>query len=143
MPSNLTGFPEPFQPLQEPIRSLVGKWESALVSNGPHSHGTLRWMCDAVEGFWYDHPKTKRPEQILITDVEDWREARLAAGHCWNVVRRDLCALKAFYSYLVKVLDYRLDNPVNIPPVQIRTQDLPVESGVYALHPDLRPALAD
>ena len=111
------GWPrEPFKGLNEPIKSLVGKYEAGLHRDGTHSRNTLAWMCDAIEGFFYDHPKVKRPEQILITDVEDWRLAKLQ-DYSWNVVRRDLGALRAFYNWLRRDGDYpNLDNPVFVPP---------------------------
>lgn len=62
-------------------------------------------MADAVEDFFYDHPKTKRPEQILGVDVEDWRQA-MSERYAPNTVRKYLCALKAFYSWVRKDSDY-------------------------------------
>jgi site-specific recombinase XerD len=75
-------------------------------------------MCKALEGFFADHPRVKRPEQIQITDSEDWRISKLDSGVAWNVVRKDLCAVKAFYSWLRREHeDYSsLDNPIYVPP---------------------------
>lgn len=110
---------KPFKSLNEPIRTLVGRYEAGLARDRSHSRATLIWMCEAIEGFFYDHPKIKRPEQILITDVEDWR---LAKGTAYkpNVVRKDLCALKAFYNWLRREdpAYTNLDNPVWVPPPQ-------------------------
>jgi site-specific recombinase XerD len=113
VPINLSGFPEPFRPLREPLRSLVGQYEATLVTDRTHSHKTIRDFCDAIEGFFYDHPETKRPEQILIVDVEDWRlamEERMAP----NTVRKYLCCVKAFYSWLRKT-GRNIEDPVVIP----------------------------
>jgi hypothetical protein len=128
VPLNLSGFPEPFQPLKEPLRSLVGKYEAGLVSDRSHSHQLIRDFCDAIEGFFYDHPETKRPEQILICDVEDWRlamEERFAP----NTVRKQLCAIKAFYSWLRKESGYlprdqqEVLDPIVIPKPTVRVRD--------------------
>lgn len=96
---------------------LIGRYEAGLVRERTHSHRTLKWICEAIEGFFEDHPKMKRPEQVLITDVEDWRAMRLARGDAWNVIRRDLGALKAFYNWLRREEpEYSgLDNPVYVP----------------------------
>lgn len=119
MAVNLSGFPKPFKPLREPLRSLIGKYEANLIKEHKSTSKTLRWMCDAIEGFFYDHPSTKTPEAILITDVEDWRLARLDAGHAWNSVRRDMCALRSFYSWLIES-GREVVCPVVIPPPQKR-----------------------
>lgn len=127
--------------LSEPLRSFVGRYEATLASEPTHSASTLRWMCEAIEGFFYDHPKVKKPEQILITDVEDWRLAKLQ-NNSWNSVRKDLCALKAFYNWLRSEPEYSsLDNPVYVPLPQTRKRRPDVRNQVTGLHPDLR--LAD
>lgn len=140
MSSNLTGWPVPFKPLREPVRSLVGKYEATLVREGS-SKATVLWMSEAIEGFFYDHPRVSRPEQVLITDVEDWKEARLALGHKPNCVRRDLCGLSGFYSFLPKI-GYEVDQPVVIPPYRPRPQGKPdqlARNRVTSLHPERHP----
>jgi site-specific recombinase XerD len=131
-------WPQPFKPLNEPIRTLVGQYEAGLHRDRNHSRSTLLWMCEDIEGFFYDHPRAKRPEQILITDVEDWRIAKQndAAPNC---VRRALCALKAFYAWMARELpEYSmLDNPVWIPPVAAKNPR--PDRGVTAQHPDFVP----
>lgn len=139
MPQNLSGFPDPFKPLPEPIRTLIAKYEANLLSNrsgSKYARTTFTAMCDFVEGFFYDHPETKRPEQILLGDVEDWRlamEERFAP----NTVRRALCALKAFYSWLRRDSEYvaRQDGVVRevLDPVVIpKPQSLPKRVGLRA-----------
>lgn len=115
----IEGWPRPFRPLNEPLRTLIGRYEAGLAREHRISSKTLRWMCEAIEGFFYDHPKVKRPEQILITDVEDWRLAK-RADNAPNCIRRDLGALHAFYSWLQREEpEYStLDNPAWIPPVE-------------------------
>jgi site-specific recombinase XerD len=136
----LGGWPEPFKQLNEPIRSLVGRYEAGLVRERTHSEATLRSIEENIEAFFYDHPKVRRPEQVLITDVEDWRLARLDSGDAPNSVRHALCSLKTFYNWLIRETDFRGDNPVWIPPVQSRMQVPDVRNQVTSLHPDLRPA---
>lgn len=130
-------WPRPFRPLNEPIRTLVGRYEAGLARDRSHSRATLRWICEAIEGFFYDHPKVKKPEQILITDVEDWRLAKMERN-APNCVRRDLCAVKAFYSWLLRETEYRGDNPVWIPPVQSKPPSLEGRNQACELRPDLR-----
>jgi hypothetical protein len=97
-------------------------------------------MCEAVEAFFYDHPKVKKPEQVSICDVEDWRLAKLEEN-AWNCVRRDLGALKAFYNWLIREEpEYcGLDNPVWVPQPLSHTPRPESQSQVFELHPDLRP----
>jgi hypothetical protein len=136
----IDGWPEPFKPLNEPIRTLIGRYEAGLARDRNHSSSTLLWVCDAIEGFFYDHPRVKRPEQILITDVEDWRLAKLETYGA-NMVRKDLGALKAFYRWLAHELpEYSgLDNPVWYPLPET-AKPARGSAGVTELHPDLRPA---
>lgn len=106
---------KPFRLLNEPLRSLIGRYEAGLVREGTHSKATILWMSEDIEGFFYDHPRVKRPEQIQITDVEDWRLAKNETA-APNSVRRALCALKAFYNWLKDEPEYGLlDNPVWVP----------------------------
>ena len=108
-----------------PVDVLIGRWEAGLVRDGTHSHATLKWMCDAVEGFFADHQRVKYPEQIQITDSEDWRIGKLDDGVAWNVVRADLCAVKAFFNYLRREHEEYsgLDNPIYVPPPKRKTLD--------------------
>jgi hypothetical protein len=133
----LEGWPVPFRPLREPVRSLVGQWEATMAANPAHLKSSLRNSCEAVEAFFYDHPRVSRPEQVLITDVEDWRLARLANGNAPNTVRTALGALKTFYRWLMYAKDLRLEDPVVVPLPQGKPH--PVSPcGVTELHPDLR-----
>jgi len=109
------GWPRPFRSLNEPIRSLVGEYEAGLVRDGTYRHSTILWYCDAIEAFFYDHPKVKRPEQILITDVEDWRLAK-QREYSYVTVRTDLCALRAFFNWLIREKGVEMDCPVFVPP---------------------------
>jgi hypothetical protein len=136
----LEGWPTPFKPLREPIRGLVGKWEAAYASRPEKS--TLTWMnfCNFVESFFYDHPKVSRPEQVLMCDVEDWREARIAAGDAHNSVRSALAALKAFFGWAIREELVQMDNPVHgLPFVKSRRPTGTPGSGVTTLHPALIP----
>lgn len=135
------GWPRPFRPLNEPIRTLVGRYEAGLARDRSHSSSTLRWMCEALEGFFYDHPKVKRPEQVLITDVEDWRLAKLQ-DNSWNSVRKDLCALKAFYRWLAREEPAYsgLDDPVYVPLPQSHKPSPDAQSQVTEQHPGLQQA---
>ena len=136
------GWPRPFRPLREPLRTLIGKWEAHLISNHRGDHHTTRSMCENVEGFFYDHSKIKRPEQILITDVEDWRLAKLE-DYSWNTVRSALCHLKTFYNWLIRETDYKGDCPVWVPLPHSSKQVPALQTGVTALHPSLHPTDED
>ena len=105
--------------LREPLRTLVGRYEAGLSRDGTHSRTTVTWMCNAIEGFFEDHPRVKHPSQVLITDVEDWKLMKLER-YAWNTVRTQLCAIKAFYSWLRNHEELQIDDPVVVPPPRPR-----------------------
>ena len=126
---NLSGFPEPFKPLREPLRTLIGRYESGMLRGRRFKHSWFKDWCETIEGFFYDHPKAKKPEQILIVDVEDWRLA-MEERFSPNTVRSALCALKAFYSWLREESGYlavkdgisrEVEDPVVIPKPRPRS----------------------
>jgi site-specific recombinase XerD len=121
------------------LRELIGAWEASLVREGTHDYRrTLNWMFRAVEQFFADHPRCKVPGQILITDVEDWKREQLKR-YSHNTVRKYLCALKTFYSWLIRYQGFEIDNPVVIPPPHRAKPAQPGGSPVFSPPPPSHP----
>jgi site-specific recombinase XerD len=101
---------------REPLRTLVGQYESELYGRKLHPR-TYRNFSDNLWRFFSHFPKKSRPEQFHLADCEDYREMRREEGAAYSTVRYELCSVRAFFSWLqVAVPDYRdLPNPVVIP----------------------------
>lgn len=102
--------------LREPIRTLVGKFEAQLLREGQHGQ-YYRELDDSLYAYFFAFPRKSSPEQFSLADTEDWRIWEADKGRAYSVIRKRLCHIKSFFSWLIEeVPGYEeLANPVVVP----------------------------
>lgn len=97
--------------MREPLRSLVGRYEAHLVVR---RHKTIAAYDKALQRFFGFFPRKSRPDQFHITDVEDYRFARLADGAAASSVKMEIGVVSMFFNWLRRAEGLELDNPAAI-----------------------------
>ena len=102
---------------REPLASLVGRWEAHMLAER-HYWTTPGMYSRSLERFFSKFPKKSAPEQIHLADTEDWRVWRAEEGAAYSTIRKELGAVRAFYSWLINEVGGKyadMPNPVIIP----------------------------
>jgi site-specific recombinase XerD len=95
----------------EPLGSYIAEWDQQLVQRRVAKH-TPRTAARALWQFFSRFPTRHDPGRIYVTDVEDFREIRLAQGYAWNTVRKELGYVGTFYNWLRREKCLDIPNPV-------------------------------
>jgi site-specific recombinase XerD len=74
--------------------------------------------------FFGRFPTRHDPAKIYVTDVEDYREIRLAQGTAWNTVRKELGYVGTFYNWLRREKCLDIPQPVVWLGPQVRLKPL-------------------
>src|SRR5277367_4506202 len=93
--------------LREPLRTLVGKYESQLLRRRLHRR-TSADVASSLWRFFRSFPKKSAPEQFAGADVADYRVWRAEQGGAYSTIRKELCHVHMFFSWLIEeVPEYR------------------------------------
>ena len=95
-----------------PLWRLEVEWEKYIRAT--LRERTASRYADVVYDFLKSYPEKTRPEQFLITDVEDWailRGRKLAPA----TILRERRILRGFFQWLRQAKGLSLPNPVTVP----------------------------
>jgi site-specific recombinase XerD len=107
----------------EPLGSYIAEYDRQFLARRVHRH-TPRRHARAIWEFFSRLPGRHDPTKIYATDVEDFREIRLAQGYSWNTVRTELGYVGTFFNWLIREKGLEMTNPVIWlePKVKLRPQ---------------------
>lgn len=102
---------------REPLRTLIGRYESQFLRER-HAAKTSCYYAQSLWNFFSHFPRKSSPEQFALADAEDYRVWRAEEGAPYSVIRKELCVVKAFFSWLINETSgyEELANPILIPP---------------------------
>lgn len=111
----------------EPLGSYIAEYDQQLscrrvFRTTPQDHAKAIWE------FFSRLPTRRDPTKIYTTDVEDWKEIRLAQGYAWNTVRKELGYVGTFFNWLIREKGLDMANPVIWMEPQTKLRPQPGET---------------
>lgn len=94
---------------RQPLGELVGKWEGDLLRH--HSRAWAAHCGQVIVRFFRHYPRKSHPAQVKVTDVEDYKQLRLAKVSR-HTLRSELTALNSFWKFLYFDLGLDIPSPV-------------------------------
>lgn len=124
----------------EPLRTCIAAFERHWLATTTNKK-TPRDYSVSLWRFFSRLPSRKSPDNIYITDVEDYKVVRLAEGMAWNTVGKEVGHLRSFFRFCVEELGVQMSNPALLMAFRRRPIDSVPGLRVEARTEDDRPTL--